>query len=513
MLAPGDSWDQGSVNRIVRDKPASGSGSKAHMPRLDPALAMTILNSMEQGVLLWSADAACMMHNDRVFAVLELGPEALYPGLSRAEFLRAAIRRGELTGARVAEVETRFASGLPFEFDRTLPSGRIVSTNARPLSGGGHVVTFTDVSQARRAADDLADAKARAEAAEQKARTMLAQEQAWRQEARLLAELDEWLQSCQSLAELFEIVVSFISRLLPGSAGELYLYSNSRDVLDGSCAWGNLPLQDHIAPDSCWALRRGRPYQFDTRRVAFPCPHLPDPPAAPAPDRYLCLPIVAHGDTVGLLHVRFDPEAGDDILDHARVLAVQCGEHISLAIANVKLRNELHDQSTRDPLTGLFNRRYFLEALRSELATARRRNGSFGLLSLDADRFKAFNDNHGHDAGDMVLRSVAECLFEQCGDSGVPCRYGGEEFAVLLPGATLEQSKRLAESLRAKIEERQVRYGTGILPRITVSVGVAAYPDHANLPQELLHVADRALYRAKDAGRNCVHIAGRRGGG
>ena len=470
-------------------------------------MTMNILNTMEQGVLVWSCDGVCTMHNNRVFVVMELAREELYPGRTRRDFLQSAINRGELTKERVAEVETNFASGSPFSFDRTLPSGRVVSTNARPLPDGGHVVTFTDVSDARRAARDLVDAKRRAEEAEVKALDALQTTQARQQEAQFLAELDEWLQCCKSLEELFDIVVSFISKLLPHSTGELYLYSNSRDVLDGSCNWGSSELHDHIAPDSCWALRRGRHYSYDVQRVSFLCHHVKDQPRGNTLGDYLCIPIIAHGDTVGLLHIRFD--MGDDktALDDARNFAVQCGEHISLAIANVKLRDELRDQSTRDPLTGLYNRRYFLEAMRTELTMAQRKNTPFGLLSFDADKFKSFNDNHGHDAGDMVLRAIAERMHEQFRDDQVPCRFGGEEFTVLLPGATLAEARKEGETLRAAVEDIQVRYGSSVLPRVTISVGVSAFPDHGSMPQDLLGAADEALYQSKDAGRNCVHTA------
>ncbi len=474
---------------------------------LDSELAMHILNSMEQGVLVWSEDAICTTHNDRVFVVMELARSALYPGLSRHDFLNAAHARGELTWERVREVEAHFASGAPFEFDRTLPSGRVITTNARPLPDGGHVVTFTDVSQARRIASDLAEAKHRAEAAEKQALGALQETRARQKEAQILAELDEWLHCCKSLDELFEIVVNFISKVIPSSTGELYLYSNSRDVLDGACQWGAPNLHDHIAPDSCWALRRGRHYSYKSKDISFLCSHVKDQPQAGDPSDYLCIPIIAHGDTVGLLHIRNDAEQRDDPGIDTNRFAVLCGEHISLAIANVKLRDELHHQSTRDPLTGLYNRRYFLEALRTEIAMSQRRQGQFGLLSFDADKFKTFNDNHGHDAGDMVLRAIADCMREQFQDDQTACRFGGEEFTVLLPGADLDSAQKSAEKLRGAVEDLRVRYGNGLLPRVTISVGVSVFPTHGALPQDLLSAADQALYRSKEAGRNCVHTA------
>ncbi|WP_166415476.1 diguanylate cyclase [Cochlodiniinecator piscidefendens] len=470
-------------------------------------LTMDVLNSMEQGILVWSDGGVCRMHNQRILSMLELSPEAIYPGITRTEFLEAAAARGELDKEAVETAQARFARRAPFSFDRKMPSGRTVTTNARPLRGGGFVVTFSDVSETRRNADDLAKAKAKAEAAELKALKTLAAEQAWRNEARLLSDLDEWLQCCKSLSELFEILGSFMTKLLPETEGELYIYSNSRDVLDGACAWSGSQMHDHILPDSCWALRRGRHYHYNAQEVSFSCDHVKEQSGVQDVENYLCIPIIAHGDTVGLMHVRFSSETSANMNESARRFALQCGEHISLAIANVRLRDELHDQSTRDPLTGLYNRRFFLEALRNELSMAERRKQKVGILSFDADKFKAFNDNHGHDAGDMVLRAIGEKLNELFCNGQIPCRFGGEEFTVLLPGTDLEQAKVAGEALRAAVEEVKIRYGSGLLPRVTISVGVSSYPEHGILPQDLLNAADGALYAAKDAGRNCVRVA------
>ncbi len=473
----------------------------------DQELLRAVIDSMEQGILVWSKDALCLLHNERIFNVLELSREQIFLGCRRSDFLAAAAARREVSQPKVDEVQDLFEKGAPFAFDRAMPSGRTVATNARPLRGGGFVVTFTDVTDERRSAKELKQAKHQAETAELKALKTLAKEQVWRNEAKLLADLDEWLQSCKSLVELYDIVSVFMERLLPDTIGELYVYSNSRDVLDGACHWGKAQLHDHIAPDSCWALRRGRRYRFDADEVSFTCNHVKDQSAQKDVTDTLCVPIVAHGDTVGLLHIKFDPETPKSAIENSFTFAMQCAEHISLAIANVKLRDELHDQSTRDPLTGLYNRRYFLEAMRSELSMATRKEGSLGILSFDADKFKSFNDNHGHDAGDMVLRAIGEKLRELFNSGEIPCRFGGEEFTVLIPGADLDATEKAAEALRLAVEEIKIRYGSGLLPRVTISVGVSAFPDNGTMPQDLLNAADEALYEAKDAGRNCVRTA------
>ncbi len=469
------------------------------------AIAAEIMNIMEQGIVVWSPEGLCELHNSRIYDVLEIGADDIAVGMPRDTFRARAMDRGELKPADAARSGTMIRAQQPYAFDRVLPSGRVVLTNGRPTRGGGYVVTFTDVTEARAAARDLAVAKQEAEDAEHQAQEILATERARQSEARLLSQLDEWLQSCKSLGELYKIVRAFMERLLPGSKGELYIYSNSRDVLDGTCNWNTRDLHNAISPDSCWALRRGRSYAFNTSEMCFVCDHVADHNHGVEVAEYICVPIVAHGDTVGLLHIRFDhnTETAAHVRDHG-VFAIRCGEHISMAIANVKLRDELHDQSIRDPLTGLYNRRYFMDAIRREIAHAGTPPRGFGLISFDADKFKVFNDNHGHDAGDMVLRTIAAKVQDVMRDGQVVCRLGGEEFAVLVPGATLEQTIALAETMRTEVASAQVRYMDMLLPRVTVSAGVSVFPGHGTLPQQLLKLADDALYRAKEGGRNRV---------
>jgi diguanylate cyclase (GGDEF)-like protein len=211
--------------------------------------------------------------------------------------------------------------------------------------------------------------------------------------------------------------------------------------------------------------------------------------------QYCCIPVLAHGETIGLLHLEFhaseDGSFHQEEVGEQRRLGLICAEQVSLAIANVKLRDQLRDQSIRDPLTGLFNRRYLLETCRREFSRAARGRQPVSILSIDVDHFKQFNDNHGHDAGDTVLREVGNCLETMFRTEDVACRFGGEEFVVLLPGASIEIAAKRAEELRDKIEAIRVRYLETNLPRITISVGVAAFPEAGDNPQSVLVAARR----------------------
>ena len=327
-------------------------------------------------------------------------------------------------------------------------------------------------------------------------------------ESRILSDLNEWLQSAKSETELYQMIATFVSRMLPACTGSLYIYANSRDILECVKVWNGTQGMQTMHPDDCWGLRRGRTYSHGQNQIEFDCLHVS--PSAGAD--YCCIPILAHGETVGLLHLEFVAKgAGADAVASTfaeeRRLGLAAAEHISLAIANVKLREQLRDQSIRDVLTGLFNRRYMLETCRREFQRAARAGQSVSILSIDVDHFKTFNDNHGHDAGDSVLRCVGEALRTVFREEDVPCRFGGEEFVVLLPGAAPEVAARRAEELRSKIEALSVRYAEGNLPKVTVSIGVAAFPKSGNNPMEVLKVADEALYAAKGGGRNCVRLS------
>ncbi|WP_170381756.1 sensor domain-containing diguanylate cyclase [Ruegeria atlantica] len=321
-------------------------------------------------------------------------------------------------------------------------------------------------------------------------------------EVRLLGELNEWLQSSRSLDELFDMVSRFMTHILPEAEGSVYVYSNSRDVLDGCASWNDGTHKSHIHPEGCWGLRRGRTYEYGASEIDFVCEHAEPHDGRP----YFCFPILAHGETVGLLHLRAH-EGSYEVFHSNKKLAQLCAEQISMAIANVRMRDQLHDQSVRDPLTGLFNRRHMTETLRKSISRSQQTGAPLSLIAVDVDHFKKFNDTHGHDAGDMVLRAVGSALEQGCDRDETACRIGGEEFMLILPDNTPEDTMTRAEQLRQAVEAISVRYGEKSLPRITISVGVAHYPAHGTMPQDLMRAADDALYMAKDKGRNQVQIA------
>jgi diguanylate cyclase (GGDEF)-like protein len=171
------------------------------------------------------------------------------------------------------------------------------------------------------------------------------------------------------------------------------------------------------------------------------------------------------------------------------------------------MREMLKIQSVRDPLTGLYNRRYMEESLTRELRRAARKKTELGVMMLDVDHFKQFNDTFGHEAGDAVLRSLGNLLRTQFRAEDIVCRYGGEEFTVILPDTSLQLTQQRAEELREAAKRELVQLRGQSLGAVSLSIGVASFPANGATSETLLGAADAALYRAKEAGRDRVTVS------
>jgi diguanylate cyclase (GGDEF)-like protein len=316
------------------------------------------------------------------------------------------------------------------------------------------------------------------------------------------------LQSCFTLEEASGVIASSAQKLFRGFSGALLVFSASRNVLEATTTWGpSSPAERVFSPNDCWALRRGRLHHSDGDHGAVRCSHFGACSGLPS----LCTPLMAHGETLGILSLVTEPNgsAGPQasISEFDAKLAVSVAEQAALSFANLKLREKLRYQSVRDPLTGLFNRRYLDESLERELPNAIRKNRSLGVIMLDVDRFKKFNDMFGHDAGDAVLRELGDHLAKFIRRGDLACRYGGEEFTLILPESSLEDTRRRAEELRISFQQLSIKHRDIVLGKVTLSLGVAALPDHGTTATDLLAAADGALLRAKLGGRDRVLIA------
>ena len=269
-------------------------------------------------------------------------------------------------------------------------------------------------------------------------------------------------------------------------------------------SWGELPSAERMfAPDDCWALRRGQTHLLSKDQDGPRCLHLPNP----LPAVSYCLPMQAQGETLGVLHVQSQHEEN---LDEAkRQLAYTVVEQAGMALSNLKLREALREQSIRDPLTGLYNRRYMEEVLKQQLSRVTRQLHPLGIIMIDIDHFKRFNDTYGHAAGDALLRELGQLLQSNIRGEDIACRYGGEEFTLIMPDASLEIAQRRAEHLRQEAEQLRLQEAGRSHEGITLSMGVAIYPQHGRTIETVLRAADAALYRAKQEGRDRVVVAER----
>jgi diguanylate cyclase (GGDEF)-like protein/PAS domain S-box-containing protein len=320
--------------------------------------------------------------------------------------------------------------------------------------------------------------------------------------ATLLAKMGEHLQSCLTREEIFAAASGFAIKIFPTSKGALAILNPARRCFEVIGSWNDCRMSaPEFEANECWALRTGHPHTVLAGDSTARCPH-----AAEVAHSYLCVPILAQGEPVGILHLRATdqtPQLDPNELSFRTTFAGQIG----LSMANMKLKEELRRQSVRDVLTGLYNRRYLDEVLDREMRRATRASQSLGVLMVDLDHFKHFNDAHGHDAGDVVLREAAAFLVKNVRSDDLVCRYGGEEFVIILPTADADTACKRAEYLRNKVKELLIVYHGHKLRVVTFSVGVAAFPGHASSPQALMAAADAALYEAKKAGRDRVVVA------
>ncbi len=324
------------------------------------------------------------------------------------------------------------------------------------------------------------------------------------QEMEILSEMNDFLQSCVTITEACQATITFVPPLFPQYAGGIAILNPSRNYLERVSHWGSPEQVDSVfSLQNCWALRRGKIHEVTSRSQALCCPHF-HPTATPL--NSYCIPMLAQGEILGLFYLYSLTTVS--LTPPKQNLAQAIAEQLSAVIANLMLREKLHNQSIRDPLTSLFNRRYLEEFLTQEIGHATRQQYPISAIMLDVDHFKNFNDTLGHDAGDLVLKEIASLLQNRIRVSDMACRYGGEEMTLILPEVPLTLAAQKAEEIRTAIADLNLTYQKMPLTPITASLGVAGFPDHGITGRELLQNADLALYQAKAQGRNQVIVFG-----
>ncbi|TMK85596.1 MAG: sensor domain-containing diguanylate cyclase, partial [Actinobacteria bacterium] len=325
-------------------------------------------------------------------------------------------------------------------------------------------------------------------------------------EMSLINEMGDMLQSCPTAEEAYAVMAHWAEQLFSGHPGALCVIAASRNLVEPVAVWGAPALGELIfGPEDCWALRSGRTHLVEDPSSRLMCKHLTEALTGAS----LCVPMMAQGEALGILHlqVRNGPPGHERPTERVKPLAVAVADHLALALANLRLRESLRSQSIRDPLTGLFNRRYMEESLERELRRAERHHHNVGVIMLDLDHFNRFNNTFGHQAGDALLQAFGEMVRSRIRAEDIACRYGGEEFTMILPETTLAVTVERAQQLLEQVRDLRLTQRGRPVGSVTVSAGVAVHPDHGAAAEALIRAADMALYRAKAEGRDQVMVA------
>lgn len=357
----------------------------------------------------------------------------------------------------------------------------------------GQVIVLRDVSSKKRTQEALRNAN-------QQLATRVSELERRNREISLLAQFGGQLLSATDFDDLAKIVVDFARRIFPDDPGRFFIVSPGEDIGRPIARWGawqhSLPAQE--ADGACWQ---------QTVQAELSVQLAAD---LTGPDRdgndwfHLSAPMMQNGVRLGALAIY---SQDSQALAEKKLLLLAVAEGVSLALSALRLRERLYSESIRDPLTGLYNRRYLDEILERELRRAERSGRPAGIIMADIDHFKRFNDTHGHQAGDAVLRAIGSFLLAHTRSSDVACRYGGEEFTIVLPDSTAEETESTAERLLEDFRNFEVTIDGQTLSGITISIGIATFPVNGQTAMEMVQAADEALYAAKREGRDRLAVS------
>ena len=325
-----------------------------------------------------------------------------------------------------------------------------------------------------------------------------------------LTEMGDLFLACQTHEEAYAIIAKYAARLFTSESGTLSIFNTARNLLNVTACWGQSETTaQSFDPKSCWALRRGKVHMHEGD-AGVRCTHFLLQTGAAAS---MCVPLIAQSDILGVISLVREPDSDKTIKAASPFpetklrLVTAFAEHIGIAMANMHLRETLRYQAIRDPLTNLYNRRFMVESLEREIKRSQRNGSMVGIIMLDIDHFKQFNDSFGHEAGDVILNTLGNYFLTHMRTEDIACRFGGEEFILILPETTRDIICARAEELREGVKKMTVVTKGTSMSHISVSVGISLFPEHGETSDLLLRAADKALYLAKGGGRNQVAMA------
>ena len=456
-----------------------------------------LINGIADAVLLTDLEGVITFVNEKAREVFNSSaPENLLgtnlydlvPEDQRQD-LKKQIKRLNLYGGDTAILLDIFKENCTFPGEIS-----ISLTYDHAAAPSGYIFVIRDVTERVRAEEELT-------LANEKLRETVARLEEINRETLIHNEMNDLMQSSLKIEEAYAVIAQYAEELYEDQSGALLRLNDTHTLLEIVAAWGEIHPDELIFPsDQCWALRRGRMHVVPDENYRLRCEHH----SLPRYESYLCVPLIAQGKTFGILYQQVK---GKENLARFEQMTKTFSERIALALANLELGESLRMQSIRDPLTGLFNRRYMEETLERELRRAVRYKRPLGLLMLDLDHFKEVNDTYGHSAGDLLLEKLGGYLQSHIRKEDVACRYGGDEFIIILPESSLTESQKRAEQLRLGINQIIVQYKNQPLRSVEVSIGVTGYPDHADTSEAIMQIVDDALFKGKKGGRNRVFVA------
>jgi diguanylate cyclase (GGDEF)-like protein len=318
----------------------------------------------------------------------------------------------------------------------------------------------------------------------------------------LLQRLGSSLGACGSMEEAGEVIRLIVGRMLPATCGGVYITKASRNLEELLVSWGeSWDGGQQFIPSQCWAMRKGRLHRSNEDDLGMLCQHL----ESQSFSQSLCIPLVAQGESLGTFTILTD---ASDWREEDIKMAQTLAEQMSIILASLQFREHLRQQAIRDPLTGLFNRRYLLESLFQSIGRAERQHSQVCALMIDIDDFKRFNDTYGHDMGDLVLKRVAGEVSRCTRKEDTLSRYGGEEFCLICPDLGGNDVEELGRRLCDQVRRLTLDVEDASVSTVSISVGMAFYPEHARSGEDLLRAADEALYKAKAQGKNQALLVG-----
>ncbi len=323
-----------------------------------------------------------------------------------------------------------------------------------------------------------------------------------REDLAALNRFSEAVTQCTSESEVYDQLLHSLRERFQPRQVILFKLNAQENFLEAATSLA--PLPENLRPwpvidepHNCKAVRTGRRFRVNDVSQEPLCPAKF---ASPTEGSYYCGPLIAGGILIGAVRL----EGIKDFWTHERESLLESYlSGTASALSNLRLLVTMKQRANVDELTGFYNRRFLEDYARKVLAMAARKSSPLCLMMMDLDHFKSFNDTYGHEIGDRILRQFAKTVTQAMRETNLAARYGGEEFVLLLPDTDIQAAMRVAERIRMAVEKMIVPSGTEKpLPRVTVSLGIASYPEHGRSLEELLKSSDKALYESKRGGRN-----------